>query len=87
MDQIIKISGVISSLLISIYLIYKIFERLKDKQQGFGAKSLRMISIAIFLPIFVILAITTDINREALVGLIGTIAGYILSDSSEEKDS
>lgn len=60
--------------------------RLAAKEQGFGPNSIRALGIVMFLPILFMLALLTDFRPEALTALLGTIAGYVLSDSSP-KDS
>lgn len=83
-EQINRLLGIIIPAILSFYSLRKIFERLKNKDQGFGPMSVKIIGASILLPSLIILSITTEISREAIVGLIGTITGYLLSESMEK---
>lgn len=57
--------------------------RLKAKDQGFGPNSLKALGIVLFLPALVIVSvIVPDFRSETLAALLGTVAGYALSNSS-----
>jgi len=79
-----KVFTVIGAVAIMIYGLNRIFCRLKAKDQGFGPNNLRAIGIVLFLPVLLILALLTDFKTETLAAMIGTIAGYVLSDSKPE---
>ncbi|MDP3512335.1 MAG: hypothetical protein Q8S20_06270, partial [Sulfuritalea sp.] len=64
--------------------LHKTFERLAAKQQGFGPNTLKAIGILLFLPTLLILAVVTDFKTETLAALLGTVAGYALSNSKPD---
>jgi hydrogenase-4 membrane subunit HyfE len=64
-----------------------VFSRLKAKNQGFGPNSLRALGIVLFLPALLIVpVIVPQFRTETLAALLGTVAGYILSKSSDRED-
>lgn len=65
---------------ISCFGIYKSFKLLERKQQGIGLNSLRLIGLFALIPFLLILALLTEINKEALTAIIGTMAGYVLGN-------
>lgn len=79
-----KIIAVTGAALVMLIGLCFVFARLKAKQQGFGPNSLRAIGILLFLPTILILAIVTDFQTETLGTLLGTIAGYVLSNSKSD---
>lgn len=81
-----KTLAVLGATVAMLYGLYKVHARLAAKEQGFGPNSIRALGIVMFLPILFMLALLTDFRPEALTALLGTIAGYVLSDSSS-KDS
>lgn len=80
-----KVAAVVGAVLVMLYGLHKIFQRLTEKQQGFGPNSLKAIGVILFLPTLLILAVLTDFKTETLAALLGTVAGYVLSNS-ESKD-
>ncbi len=81
-----KIISVIGSFLIIVVGLNYVFERLKEKDQGFGPNSLRAIGIVIFVPVLLILAVVTEFKTETLAALLGAVAGYVLSNSKSNDD-
>ncbi|MCE2030181.1 hypothetical protein [Sessilibacter corallicola] len=77
--------AVIGALLVMIYGLNIIYKRLKAKKQGFGPNSLKAIGVVLFLPILLILAVLTDFQTETLAALLGTVAGYVLSNSKPDE--
>lgn len=68
--------------------IWLVFARLKAKNQGFGPNSLRSLGMVLFIPSLILLPlIVPDFGKETLAALLGTVAGYVLSQSrdSDEK--
>lgn len=76
-----KVATVVGSIFVMIYGLNRVYCRLKAKGQGFGPNSLRAIGIVLFLPILLMLALLTDFKTETLAALLGTVAGYVLSNS------
>jgi uncharacterized membrane protein len=60
-----------------------VFVRLRATKQGFGPNSLRALGIVLFIPVLLLLALLTDFKAETLAALLGTIAGYVLSNSRQ----
>jgi uncharacterized membrane protein len=77
--------ALLGTVIAMIYGIHLIFDRLKAKDQGFGPNSLKAIGVVLFVPSLVILAIVTDFKTETLAALLGTVAGYVLSNSEPNK--
>jgi hypothetical protein len=64
-----------------------LYFRMTAKNQGFGPSSLRALGIVMFIPALIIIGVTfPDFKSETIAALLGTVAGYILSQSAE-KDS
>ena len=65
--------------------MYFIFERLKQKDQGFGPNSLKAIGLVLFVPTLLMVAVTVEgFQTETLAALLGTVAGYVLSHSKAD---
>jgi hypothetical protein len=69
----------------AIYGAWGVFARLRAKDQGFGPNSLQALAIVFFLPTLVVVAAVSEIDKQAIAALLGTVAGYILS-SPKRKD-
>jgi hypothetical protein len=80
-----RVGTVAGSVIVMIYGLKKIFERLEAKQQGFGPNTLKAIGVVLFLPTLLILAVLTEFKTETLAALLGTVAGYVLSNSKPEE--
>ena len=64
-----------------------VFARLKAKEQGFGPNSLKALGLILFLPTLLIVGVVVpDFQSETLVALLGTVAGYVLSQSKQDDD-
>ncbi len=79
-----KVAAVVGAVAVMLYGLNRVYCRLKAKNQGFGPNSLRAIGIVMFLPILLILALLTNFQTETLAALLGTVAGYVLSNSKPE---
>lgn len=77
--------GVSAGLLAMLYGLYIVYQRLTAKNQGFGPNSVKAIGVVLFVPTLLILAITTNFQTETLAALLGTVAGYVLSNSKPEE--
>lgn len=61
-----------------------VFGRMKAKNQGFGPSALRALGMVIFVPALIIIGVTfPDFKSETIAALLGTVAGYILSQATE----
>jgi hypothetical protein len=78
----VAVVGAVVAMLGGLWLV---FARLKAKEQGFGPNSLRAIGVVLFVPGLLLLAITTDFKTETLAALLGTVAGYVLSNSKSDE--
>lgn len=81
-----KILACTGALIIAAYGLNRVFSRLKSKNQGIGPNSIKAIGVLLLLPTLIILAITADIKSEALTALLGTVAGYVLSNGKSSDD-
>jgi len=77
--------AVIGALLCMIYGLNIVYKRLKAKNQGFGPNSLKAIGVVLFVPTLLILAVVTEFQTETLAALLGTVAGYVLSNSKPDE--
>jgi len=80
-----RVAAVVGAVAVMLYGLHKIFERLTTKNQGFGPNTLKVIGVVLFLPILLILAVLTDFKTETLAALLGTVAGYVLSNSKSDE--
>ncbi len=76
--QLIAVLGAVLAMLYGLNMVYK---RVKAKGQNFGANSLKAMGVVLFIPTILILAILTEFQSETLAALLGTVAGYVLSNS------
>lgn len=59
--------------------------RLKAKNQGFGPNSIKALGMILLIPNLLIIAVAVpSFQSETLAALLGTIAGYTLSQSKSE---
>lgn len=77
--------AVFAAAVVMLYGLNIVYKRIKAKGQGFGPNSLRAIGVVLFIPTILILAILTEFKTETLAALLGTIAGYVLSNSKPEE--
>lgn len=83
LNTLIAISGAVIAMISGLWFI---FQRLKKKDQGFGQNSIKVIGLILFLPTILIISILSGLQTETLAALLGTIAGYVLSNSKSEGD-
>lgn len=76
--KIIAVSGAVVAM---IYGLNRVFKRLAEKDQGLGPNSLKAIGVVLFVPTLLILAVVTEFQTETLAALLGTVAGYVLSNA------
>ena len=74
----------LGSLAIEILGLCIIYKRIKAKDQGFGPNTLKAIGVILFIPTILILALLGKFQAETLAALLGTVAGYVLSNSKPE---
>jgi hypothetical protein len=85
-DQIkglVDILVVSSSFAVIIFGLARVFINLRDNNQSIGPSTIRLIGVILFLPTLVIISIMTQLDKVALATLLGTVAGCILSDSTD----
>lgn len=80
-----RVATVAGAIFVMIYGLDRIFVRLAVKEQGFGSNTLKVIGVVLFLPTILILAVLTEFKTETLAALLGTVAGYVLSNSRPEE--
>jgi hypothetical protein len=81
----IRLAAVIGAVVMGTYGLWVVAARLKAKNQGFGPNSLKALGLVLFLPVLVLVSvIIPDFRSEAVAALLGTVAGYVLSNSSAE---
>ena len=78
------IVGAIIIMAIGLWIVYN---RLKEKGQGFGANSLQALALVLFIPTLLILAVTGSFATETLAVLFGTLAGYLFSNKEDNPKS
>jgi len=74
--------AVVGAVVAMLYGLNRVYARLRAKQQGFAPNSLRALGIVLFIPTLLLLALLTEFHTETLAALLGTVAGYVLSNSS-----
>ena len=84
LDSMLRIVAVLGAVVVMLYGLNRVYARLRAKKQGFGPNSIRAIGIVLFLPILFMLALLTSFQTETLAALLGTVAGYVLSNSRPE---
>ncbi|MDH4581099.1 hypothetical protein E8F20_04310 [Pseudomonas sp. BN415] len=77
--------AVSAAAVVMLYGLNIVYKRIKAKGQGFGPNSLKAIGVVLFIPTILILAILTKFQTETLAALLGTVAGYVLSNSKPEE--
>jgi xanthine/uracil permease len=80
-----NIIAVVGAVLAMLYGLNMVYKRIKAKGQGFGPNTLKAIGVVLFIPTILILAIVTKFQPETLAALLGTVAGYVLSNSKPEE--
>jgi hypothetical protein len=83
----IRIIVVIGALLAMLFGLWHVFARLKAQEKGFGPNSLRSLGMVLFIPALLIFPIIVpEFGRETLAALLGTVAGYVLSKSTDKDE-
>lgn len=80
--QVIAVIGAVAAMLYGLNIIYK---RIKAKNQGFGPATLKAVGVVLFIPTILILAVVTNFQSETLAALLGTVAGYVLSNGKSDE--
>jgi hypothetical protein len=79
--QAIVIAGAIVVMLYGLNIVYK---RIKAKKQGFGPNTLKAVGVVLLIPTILIMGVFAQFQAETLAALLGTVAGYVLSNSKAE---
>jgi hypothetical protein len=76
--------GAVAAMLLGLWLVS---DRLKAKNQGFGVNSIRVIGIVLYIPVLLMIPLVVPaFHTETLAALLGTVAGYVLSQSKNADD-
>lgn len=63
-----------------------VFLNLRKNGHGFGPNSLKALGLVAFLPTLLIISVALpDFKPEVLSTLLGTVAGYVLSNSRQDE--
>lgn len=76
--------AVIGAVAVMLYGLNIIYKRIKVKDQGFGPNTLKAVGVVLFIPTILIMAVLAQFQAETLAALLGTVAGYVLSNSKPE---
>lgn len=80
-----KIALVVGCVIVMLFGIGYVHGRLKEKEQGYGPNSLKALGMVLFIPTFLIIAVCLEFETETIAALLGTVAGYVLSQSESVK--
>lgn len=81
-DGTVTVIVVVVAAIVMIVGMLQVLRRLRELSQGFGANSLKALGLILFLPTLLIVSVTVaDFKAETLAALLGTVAGYVLSQS------
>lgn len=77
--------SVVGAFAAMIFGMWLIFRNLGSRNRVLGPHSVRAVGVVIFIPTLLVLALLTDFGGSTLAALLGTVAGYVLSDGSEDR--
>jgi hypothetical protein len=78
---------VFGALFVMLLGVWHVFARLKALGKGFGPDSLRSLGMVLFIPSLLILPLVVpEFGKETLAALLGTVAGYVLSKSTDTNE-
>ncbi len=80
-------AAVLGMVIVMVLGMILLFRRLRALDQEFSPNSLKSLGVILFLPSLVLLALLTEFKTETLAALLGTVAGYVLSNSENKSDS
>lgn len=84
--DILKIMAVATAGLSMLIGMSLVFFNLHKNKHGFGPNSLKALGLVAFLPCLLIISIVVpDFKSEVLSALLGTVAGYVLSNNRKEE--
>ena len=74
---------------VMLFLFYKIFLHLRNKNQYIGFQSIKLIGLILMFPGICIIALVGGglIGSSTLAALLGSIAGYVLSTEDDAKNA
>ena len=76
-------AAIIGAIIIMLVGMWLVFDRLKENKTGFDTNSIKALGIVLFVPTLILaFSVKAGISSEALSALLGTVAGYILSRST-----
>jgi hypothetical protein len=66
--------------------MFLVFMNLRKQNSGFGPSSLKALGLVAFLPSLLIISVALpDFKPEVLSALLGTVAGYVLSNNRQDE--
>lgn len=84
-SELIKLAVIISTSITMIVGMLLVFRNLHQNKHGFGPNSLKALGLCSFLPTLLIVSVAVpDFKSEVLSALLGTVAGYVLSNNRPE---
>lgn len=80
--------AVVTAAAVMLFGLRLVFQRLKEKNQGFGTNSLRALGMVLFIPSLIVVGVSfPGFNSETIAALFGTVAGYVLSQATKDLDA
>jgi uncharacterized membrane protein YhaH (DUF805 family) len=80
-------TAVLGVVLVMIVGMALVFRRLRQRNETFGANSIKALGLVLFLPSLMLLALVADFETETLAALLGVVAGYVLSTTTDRSHS
>jgi uncharacterized membrane protein YhaH (DUF805 family) len=80
-------TAVLGVVLVMIVGMALVFRRLRQRNEAFGANSIKALGLVLFLPSLMLLALVADFETETLAALLGVVAGYVLSTTTDRSNA
>lgn len=86
--EVIRVAAVLGPLFLMVLGLVLVFRRLRMTGQELSENDIRLVGIILFVPMLPFIAvILPDFPPEALITLLGTVGGYLLSHSEGNRRS
>ena len=86
LPELIRILAVVGALAVMLAGLWLVAARLKAKNQGFGPNAVKALGLVLLVPALIIIPVALpQFQSETVAALLGTIAGYVLSQSRPEE--